>query len=152
MHQIEELLDSGYLSRDYGVSDATRRLLGNEDFTEIVSFPEDTILIRQRGKPEALYFTLDGIFHAISHANPSAPNRLLGRIEPGQFIGEVCLVETDSPASATVKALRASMALKMRPEAFASLREAHPAEAIEFLMAVSRQLVSRLRVANERVL
>lgn len=152
MNQAEELLDSGYLSREHGVSDTTRHLLAKEDFTEIVAFDQDTILVRQGEKPDALYFSLDGIFHAISHANPSVPNRLLGRIEPGQFIGEGCLVDSESKASATVKALRAAMALKMKPEAFSSLCEAHPSEAVEFLMAISRQLVKRLREANERVL
>lgn len=148
----ELLLDSGLLSRDNQVSDETRHLLANEKFTEIVSFPEDTIIIQQRSKPEALYFTLEGIFHAISHANPGAPYRLLGRIKPGQFIGEACLVDERTTASATVKALRNSMALKMKPEAFKSLCEAHPAEAVEFLRAVSRQLAARLRDANEKVL
>lgn len=152
MNENEVLLDMGYLSREEGVTDETRKILAREDFAEIVSFSEDTILIKQSEKPEALYFTLDGIFHAISHANPSAPHRLLGRIEAGQFIGEVCLVDSKSRASATVKALRDSMALMIRPESFDSLCEAHPVAAVQFLRAVSRQLAFRLRSANEKVL
>lgn len=142
----------GFLAHNFGVSDATRQLLANEEFTEIVSFDQDTILIQQATQPDALYFTLNGVFHAISHANPGAPYRLLGRIEPGQFIGEVCLVDERSKASATVKAMRNAMALKMKPESFHTLRETHPATAVEFLLAVSRQLASRLRSANEKVL
>jgi CRP-like cAMP-binding protein len=95
---------------------------------------------------------LDGIFHAISHANPSAPHRLLGRIEPGQFIGEVCLVDSKSKASATVKAMRNASALKMKPDAFGALSEAHPSAAVQFLFAVASQLAARLRVANEKLL
>ncbi len=152
MSEIENLLDMGYLSREAGVSDATRSILANEEFTEIVDFSEDTVIIQQGQQPDALYFTLDGVFHAISHANPSAPHRLLGRIESGQFIGEVCLVDAKSKASATVKALRNSMALKMKPSAFTDLCQAHPDAGVEFLLAVARQLAARLRLANEKVL
>ncbi|MFP4157234.1 MAG: Crp/Fnr family transcriptional regulator [Opitutales bacterium] len=152
MENIEPLLDMGFLSREFGVSDETRHVLANEEFTEIVSFDQDTILIQQASQPDALYFTLDGVFHAISHANPGAPYRLLGRIEPGQFIGEVCLVDRESKASATVKAMRHAMALKMKPNSFELLSETHPKAALEFLFAVSRQLASRLRAANEKVL
>jgi CRP-like cAMP-binding protein len=142
----------GYLSQENGVAAATRAILANEEFTEIVEFTEDTLIIKQGEQPDALYFTLDGVFHAISHANPNAPHRLLGRIEPGQFIGEVCLVDSKSKASATVKALRYAMALKMKPEAFKELCETHPTAGVQFLYAVARQLASRLRSANEKVL
>lgn len=142
----------GYLSQDNGIDDATRKILANEEFTEIVFFSQDTIIIEQAKKPDALYFTLDGIFHAISHANPSAPHRLLGRIEPGQFIGEICLVDSKSQASASVKAMRNASALKMKPEAFQALSGAHPEAALQFLHAVARQLAARLRVANEKLL
>jgi len=150
--EFEVLLNMGVLSEEEGVSDETRRILAEKDFTEVLTLEEETLLIRQGSKPEALFFTIDGTFHAISHANPEAPNRLLGRIESGQFIGEVCLVDPKSKASPSVKAFPQSMVLKMKPEAFGELCEAHPAAANEFLLAVSRQLAKRLREANERVL
>ncbi len=152
MSDIEILLDMGYLSQENGVSDTTRSVLANQEFTRIVYFDQDTIIIRQGQRPDALYFTLEGIFHAISHANPSAPYRLLGRIEPGQFIGEVCLVDSNSKASATVKAMRHACALELNPTAFQGLSEAHPAAAVQFLFAVARQLATRLRQANEKLL
>lgn len=142
----------GVLSEEEGVSDETRSILAEKDFTEVLTIEKETTLIEQSSKPDALYFTIDGKFHAISHANPQASNRLLGKIEPGQFIGEVCLVDPKSSASASVKAFPNSMVLKMKPEAFGELCEAHPRAANEFLLAVSRQLAKRLREANERVL
>ncbi|MEM0965000.1 MAG: cyclic nucleotide-binding domain-containing protein [Verrucomicrobiota bacterium] len=152
LRDFEILLDTGILSTEEGISDETRRILAEEDFTEIVSIKKETILVEQGTRPEALFFTIDGKFHAISHANPDAPNRLLGRIGEGQFIGEVCLVDPTSKASATVKALPDSMVLKMKPEAFESLCKSHPVAANEFLLSVARQLAKRLREANERVL
>ncbi len=152
MEKNHALLDKGYLSSRAGVSETTRTILAGEEFTEIITFPQDTTLIEQGSRPEALFFTLTGIFHAISHTNPNALHRLLGRIEPGQFIGEVCLVDTDGKASATVKALRESVALKIKPEGFLGLRDKEPAAAMELLLAVARQLAKRLRDANERTL
>lgn len=150
--EFEILLDMGILSREEGISDETRHILAEKDFTEILSIGEETLLVKQGSRPEALFFTISGKFHAISHANPQAPNRLLGKIGEGQFIGEVCLVDPKSKASATVKAFPNSMVLKMKPEAFESLCRSHPEAANEFLLAVARQLAKRLREANERVL
>lgn len=152
MEDILTLLDKGVLSQRSGVSAQTREILAGGNFTEIVTFPQDTVIIKQGTRPDALYFTICGVFHAISHANPNAANRLLGRIQEGQFIGEVCLVDPLGKASATVKALRQAMALKLDPAAFDHLREKHPAAAFEFLLAVARQLAGRLREANERTL
>jgi len=151
-NENEVLLDMGVLSHEEGVSDETRKILAEKEFTEVVSFAEETLLVKQGTRPEALFFTIDGKFHAISNANPNAPNRLLGRIGEGQFIGEVCLVDPKSRASASVKALPHSIVLRMKPEAFQELCEAHPRAANEFLLAVARQLAKRLREANERVL
>jgi|GEM_PF-1422096 len=150
--EYEELLNMGVLSEEEGVSDETRHILAEKDFTEVVTIAEETLLVKQGTKPDALFFTIDGKFHAISHANPEAPNRLLGRIGVGQFIGEVCLVDPKSKASASVKAFPRSMVLKMKPEAFGELCETHPKAANEFLLAVARQLGKRLKEANERVL
>lgn len=152
MPPLEELLHLGYLSDQYGVDDVTRQILACEEFSEIICFDQDTMIITQGSTPDALYFTLDGIFHAISHANPNAPHRLLGRIQPGQFIGELSLVAPTSKASASVKAIRNAMALKMPAGNFKAMRTAHPEATIQFLLAISKQLADRLRSANERVL
>jgi CRP-like cAMP-binding protein len=142
----------GVLAEEAGISEATREILAEEDFTEIVTYDKETILIKQGDRPDALYFTIDGIFHAISSANAQAGNRLLGRVEAGQFLGELSLVDPSSQASATVKAFPHAMVLKMKPKSFDDFIEAHPKAANEFLLAVARQLAKRLREANERIL
>ncbi|MFP4204370.1 MAG: hypothetical protein ACLFS4_08575, partial [Opitutales bacterium] len=115
MSDMEVLLNMGFLSDENGVSDETRRVLAGENYTEIVAFSEDTTLITQYKQQSALYFTLEGVFHATSHANPDAPNRLLGRIEAGQFIGEVCFIDSAGTATASVKTQGDAMALKTEP-------------------------------------
>ncbi|MEM9480636.1 MAG: cyclic nucleotide-binding domain-containing protein [Verrucomicrobiota bacterium] len=149
---VSDLLNNGLLSDDSGVSTETRELLASESFAEILSFSQDTFIIYQGKEPDALYFTLSGLFHAISHAHPEAPQRLLGRIEPGEFIGEVCLVDRESTASASVKALKNAQILKMTRDSFDDFCKSHPVCALELTHAVATQLGRRLRKANERVL
>ena len=109
-------------------------------------------MLHRGGEPDALYFTISGVFHAISHANEQAPQRLLGRIEPGEFIGEVTLFDSETKASASVKAMRNASALKVTPESFAAFCKSHPAQALEFVPSLAKGLASRLRAANEKVL
>ena len=137
MSDVEELLNQGLLSEENGVSAETRSLLTSENFSEVVNYQEDTLIVTQGGEPDALYFTISGVFHAISHANEQAPQRLLGRIEPGEFIGEVTLFDS---------------ALKVTPESFGAFCKSHPAQALEFVSSLAKGLASRLRAANEKVL
>ncbi len=149
---VSDLLNQGLLSDDATVSGETRDLLASENFSNIISFSQDTFIIYQGKEPDALYFTISGLFHAISHAHPEAPQRLLGRIEPGEFIGEVCLVDRESTASASVKALKNAQVLKMTRASYDDFCASHPAQALELTRAVATQLGRRLRKANERVL
>lgn len=152
MSDVEQLLNHGLLSDEEGVSAETRALLASENFSEILKFDEEKLIVRQNGEPDALYFTLSGLFHAVNYANPQAPQRLLGRIEPGEFICEVTLVDPKSKASASVKAMKDASALRMTREAFASFCAAHPAQALEFVSAIAKGIANRLRVANTKVL
>ncbi len=152
MSDVEELLNQGLLSEENGVSAETRALLTSESFSEVVNYQEDTLIVTQGGEPDALYFTISGVFHAISHANEQAPQRLLGRIEPGEFIGEVTLFDSETKASASVKAMRNASALKVTPESFGAFCKSHPAQALEFVSSLAKGLASRLRAANEKVL
>ncbi len=152
MSDVEQLLNQGLLADSAGVSPETRALLASENFSEILNFEEETLIVRQSGQPDALYFTLSGLFHAVSYANPQAQQRLLGRIEPGEFICEVTLFDAESRASASVKAMKDASALRMSRESFKAFCEAHPSQALEFVGAVARGLAVRLRVANEKVL
>lgn len=152
MSDIESLLNQGLLSDSEGVSTETRELLASENFSQVVHYDQETFLVTQGAKPDAVYFTLSGLFHAVSHANIEAPQRLLGRIQPGEFIGEVSLFDPESTGTASVKAMKDATALRMPRSAFDDFRKAHPAAALEFVTALAHCLARRLRDANEKVL
>ena len=152
MSDLEELLNCGLLSDENGISSETRALLTSENFSQVVNYKEDTFIVTQGSEPDALYFTLSGIFHAISHANPQSPQRLLGRIEAGQFVGDITLFDPESTASASVKAMKNASTLKITPESYEAFCKTHPSQALELISALAKGLAARLRVANEKVL
>ena len=152
MSDLEELLNCGLLSDENGISSKTRALLISENFSQVANYKEDTFIVTQGSEPDALYFTLSGIFHAISHANPQSPQRLLGRIEAGQFVGDITLFDPESTASASVKAMKNASTLKITPESYEAFCKTHPSQALELISALAKGLAARLRVANEKVL
>ncbi|MDG2124264.1 MAG: cyclic nucleotide-binding domain-containing protein [Verrucomicrobiales bacterium] len=153
MTEIEVLLNRRYLAQEAGVSDKTREILAKEEFTEVISFDKETEIVSEGTIADALYFTLNGGFHASSRNNAKGVTRLLGTIEPAEFIGEVTLLEgTETLASATVKASPQSRVLRMPVEKYESFCKEHPAEALEFVKAIGKQLCKRLRHANATLL
>ena len=152
MSDLEDLLNCGLLSDENGISSETRALIVNDEFSQVINYQEDTFIVTQGSEPDALYFTLSGVFHAISQANAQAPQRLLGRIEAGQFVGDITLFDPESTASASVKAMKNASTLKITPESYKAFCKTHPAQALELVSALAKGLASRLRAANEKVL
>lgn len=152
MSQTSELLNCGLLSESTGVSTETRALLASESFSEIIKYTEDTLVLQQGQEPGAIYFTISGLFHAVSHANQQTPQRLLGRIEAGEFIGEISFFDSTADTSASVKAMKNAIILKISKNNYRALCKAHPSQALEFTCAVAIGLARRLRNANEKVL
>jgi CRP-like cAMP-binding protein len=153
MTELEVLLNRRFLADESGVSPTTRQLLASGGYTEDIFFQRETVIVSEGTVPDALYFTLGGLFHASSKNNPKGANRLLGTIEQAEFIGEVTLIEgAGTAASATVKAAQNARALKLTREAFERFRTEHPAAALELVTAIAKQLCRRLRHANATVL
>ncbi len=152
MSETIELLNCGLLSEASGVHEETRALLASENFSELIKYDEDTIILQQGQESDSLYFAISGLFHAVSHANEQTPQRLLGRIEPGEFIAEISFFDQTSHASASVKAMKNAILLRISRPNYNALRKAHPVQALELTCALAAGMASRLRVANEKVL
>ena len=152
MSETTELLNCGLLSESAGINTETRALLASESFSEIIKYDEETIVLRQGEQSDSIYFTISGLFHAISHANEQSPQRLLGRIEAGEFIAEISFFDSDSAVSASVKAMKNAILLKISKTNFNDLCKAHPGPALELTCALAKGMARRLRLANEKVL
>jgi len=152
MSETTELLNCGLLSESTGITRETRALLASESFSEIIKYGEDTIILQQGQESDSIFFMISGLFHAVSHANEQTPQRLLGRIEPGEFIAEISFFDSSAPASASVKAMKNAIVIKISRENFNALCAAHPAQALELTCALATGMARRLRIANEKVL
>lgn len=152
MSETSELLNCGLLSESAGINTETRALLASENFSEVIKYTEDTLMLQQGQESDSIYFTISGLFHAVSHANQQTPQRLLGRIEPGEFIGEISFFDSAAHACASVKAMKNAIVLKINRDNYKALCKSHPAQALELTSAVATGLARRLRDANEKVL
>ena len=152
MSETTELLNCGLLSESAGINTETRALLASESFSEIIKYDEESIILRQGEQSDSIYFTISGLFHAVSHANEQSPQRLLGRIEAGEFIAEISFFDPASPVSASVKAMKNATLLKITKANFNDMCRAHPAQALELTRALAAGMARRLRIANEKVL
>jgi CRP/FNR family cyclic AMP-dependent transcriptional regulator len=73
----------------------------------------------------------------------------LANLSPGDFFGEVALVD-DGPRSANVTATAPCELLCITRTTLGVLAALHPDAAIEFLAAIGRSLVARLRTGNQK--
>lgn len=98
---------------------------------------------------DALYLILDGsVAVSIAHAGQRL---LVGRLGPGQFVGEVALLSDDSIASATVVAETEVRLLCVRRADFERLLDAYPPLASAWLRQLTGMLAERLRASAAAV-
>jgi len=108
--------------------------------TDQVNVPEGTVLAKQGEPGDAFYLLVSGT--AVVRRN----GRKLGELEPGDFFGEVALLDR-GPRSATVQILTDATLFVTHPKDFASLLTV-PSIARELLVG----LAGRLRAADKRML
>jgi CRP/FNR family cyclic AMP-dependent transcriptional regulator len=109
--------------------------------------PAGTRLIEYEGPCSTLYLVWEGLLTA--SIEDMAGKILLGQIGPGEWIGEVTLIEP-GPASASVICEEDSILLSMAHEAFSKLRSENPEAAGALMHALSLNLVDRLRAYGTR--
>lgn len=114
------------------------------DATHTQTFAEGEHLFEIGEAGRSLYVLTAGTVQVL-HPN-RASNFQLARIGPGEFIGEMALLD-DSPRSATAKALCEVEALVLDKADFHRLVRAHPDVGLHLLSVMSR----RMRKADEQI-
>lgn len=109
--------------------------------------PAGTRLIEYDGPCSTLYLVWDGLLRA--SIEDEEGKITLGDIGPGEWIGEVTLIEP-GPASASVSTIKDSTLLSMSHEAFSKLRAQQPDAAGTLMHALSLNLAERLRTYGNR--
>jgi CRP-like cAMP-binding protein len=113
----------------------------------IEQIPARTRLIEYDGACSKLYLVWEGQLSA--SIEDESGKILLGQIGPGEWIGEVTLIEP-GPATASVDADEDTVLLTMSHKDFSDLRENQPPAAGALMHALSLNLVDRLRAYGKR--
>jgi CRP-like cAMP-binding protein len=108
------------------------------------AFPAGAAIIREGDEGYCMHVLLAG------SARVEASGAVLATLEPGDFFGEVSLVD-DGPRSADVFAVSDCQTLTITRMTLGILSASHPDAAIHILGAVGRSLVGKLRRDNARL-
>lgn len=109
--------------------------------TEWFSVPSGMALLNAGEPPEGVWFLISGSLAAFRPADRNM-HHLLGYIRPGEPVGEMALIAR-APHSASVFAMRDSEVLKLAPDAFERLVQAHPT----LMQHIARLMLTRARSA-----
>jgi len=123
-----------------------RRLLSS--YGEFLPVHPDNTLIEEGAEQNSLFFVISGRLHAVTEQD--GREVLLGRIGPGETIGEVNMFDP-ADASATVKALEFSQVWRIDRTMLESFMNDSPLAAAHVLIGISTTLSRRLRTTNERL-
>jgi CRP-like cAMP-binding protein len=122
--------------------------LGKQDFSAIVKmakqhrFESGETIVRKGEEGAGFYLVLDGAVEIRSGGNT------LSRLGPGQFFGEMSVVDTQ-PRSADVVAVEPSRVLVLSPWSFKSLVSERPRIAVKMLQEFVRRLRNTDRALSE---
>jgi CRP-like cAMP-binding protein len=104
--------------------------------------PAGATLFRQGDPGDALLVLTEGKLEVTARVG-SAPERLLGEIEPGQIVGEMSLL-VGGPRTASVRAVERSAGVSVTREAFEFLRAQLRPVALELVQRVGETALRRL--------
>jgi CRP-like cAMP-binding protein len=129
-----------------GLDDDDRRLLS--DYGEFLPLRDGNALISEGEEQNCLYFLISGILHV--HTEQDGKRTLIGRIEPGETIGEISIFDPGK-ASANVTAQGFSQIWKATHDDLNAFLEAYPQAGGRFLIGIIGELSQRIRHMNEKL-
>ena len=124
-------------------------LLALVRLTDTVTFSKGTKIIQAGEEGHCLYLLLSGT--AVVQAPPPDGKVELATLKIGDFFGEISLVD-EGPRSADVMALEDCELLRVTRTTIGVLAGLQPATAVQILSSIGRELVQRLRIANQKYL
>lgn len=115
------------------------------------NYPADEMVFEEGETGRALFIIESGevaVVKSIAHSPGPAEEKVIARLGPGSFFGEMALLE-ERPRSATVKTTKESVLHFVYKVKFDSFVEQHPGIGVRILQNLSKVLSSRLRETSE---
>jgi len=109
-------------------------------------YPPDAVIVHEEEVGQTFFIIVQGEVEVTKQVNDQ-PERVLQRHGPGDFFGEMALIET-LPRTATVRTLVPTAVLEISKDEFDALLSQQPALAL----IVLRTLTHRLRQADQRAI
>ena len=114
-----------------------RALLYLEDELDWLHISNGDVLVRQGDTDDSLYIVISGSLSVLLE-EPNKPDRILAEISRGESIGELSLL-TGEVRSATVRAIRDTVVVRLTKTSFDHLIETHP----EAMVEMTRLIIQR---------
>lgn len=116
---------------------------------EPCSVPEGTVLFREGDSGDHFYVVLSGLVDVVKSLG-TPDERLLVTRGPGDFLGEMSLLNRDGRRTASVRVCEAAQLLEMRRTSFEALLHRYPLMAYEMVRVMSNRLTeSQNRIIGE---
>lgn len=128
------------------LGDDDRMLLSS--YGEFLPVHERQVLIEEGHQQNSLFFVISGTLHATT--TRSGRPVLLGRIGPGETIGEINIFHPGL-ASATVTAIEFTQIWRIDRQSLEDFMNVSPLPASHLLIGISSTLSRRLRETNDKV-
>lgn len=124
---------------------------------ELHSYPAGTVLCHEGAFEDTFYLIVEGHADVSKYLDKDTPRRVLHRLGPGDFFGEIALVE-EGPRTATVEAIGPLVVLEIHRDAFMRVLRRSAPMAIRMVLRVTSRLrdadqtaISDLRRKNEEL-
>ncbi len=111
-------------------------------------FRVDQVVLEQGTPAASLLVVTTGVLHVRRHAE--GRQVLLGRVEPGGFVGEISLFDP-GPTTASVVAATNGELVELTREQLQQLAERHPGVVVNLLVGLLEGMAQRLRRTDERL-
>lgn len=159
-------MDSSLSPRQMEIKEFLRPLLfglPEEDLDELAcaaverTFSAGTVICQEGERGEQVYFIVQGRAEIVKEVDEGL-ERLLGEAGPGEYFGEMALLQSDGARTATVRAVEPTEALEIGRDPFLAVLGRSPALGVRILVRVTNRLrdsdqqaIDELRQANREL-
>jgi CRP-like cAMP-binding protein len=126
----------------------------DEDVIALIScagqraFKKDEEVLEQGQRNASLFLVQDGLLHVRRRLKDR--ELLLGRLEPGNFFGEITLLNP-GPTTAAVRGVSNGNLLILRRDQFDDFLSLRPHAALQMVSRILAEMAKRLRQTDERL-
>lgn len=142
-----EMLQNNQLFR--GVDEHALRALLTQYKPEIAQ-PGEWIM-REGGVADFMFVIINGELEVVSHGGGTSAEVRVALLGPGDWVGEMAVLDPQAQRSASVRALAPSLLLRLTVGQMQALEEQQPAIYSSMVRNIARELSRRLRVADRLI-